>query len=379
MYLAILKKDLKQFFRGKVNIIILLIFPIILITTLSVGLESIMDGGHVFEDESTVYYTISEKSPYKKGFLEFRKAVDESINIKFKEAKNLNEIKEKVDNYEALAYIEFNGEEIEYYESDKGVKLEGRIFKEVFNSFLKECGTYETIGNFNKEAFSSFVQSKYSSFVEEESLNGAKKLTAGEFYTFAELALIIAFLGQTIGELTFKEKRLTTVNRIVISKASHLIMMLSKISLGVIIGTVQTLLVYGYTSLVLKIDWGENTIKFIILFIIFALFMSVSGAVIGALAKTEGIASGILNVFSFIWGALGGCFTPLAMIISIPIINKLVYLSPIYWISTATSTMICGFNTVAYTVAIIIPIGLSIIFLSVYFIKRNNKGGIINV
>ncbi|MGL5416796.1 MAG: ABC transporter permease [Clostridium sp.] len=380
MYLAMLKKDLKQFFREKFNIIILIVFPIVLISTLSVGLQSMMDGGNVFKEdgEHVVYYSIEKDSPYKEGFLGFGQAMDESINVKFKEEKNFEDIKEKVDNNQALAYISFKGEEIEYYTSANGAKIEGRIFNEIFNSFLKEYGSYETIGTFNKAAFMNFVQNKYDTYVEEERINGAKKLTAGEFYTFAELALIISFLGLTIGEMTFKEKRLKTVNRIIMSKSSHLIMLLSKISLGVIIGTLQTLLVYGYTSLVLKVEWGENTVKFLVLFIIYSLFMSITGAVIGSLCKKEGMTSGILNIFSFVWGALGGCFTPLSMIISIPVLNKLVYLSPIYWITTATSTMICGFQTIAYKIAMGIPIVFSIIFLLVYFLKSRDKEAVIN-
>lgn len=381
MYLAMLKKDLKQFFRSKFNVIILLIFPIILITTLAVGLKSIMSGSNIFHENENeiVYYNIIGESPYESSFLEFTKTLDDNIHINFKEISDLNIVKEDINNYKALAYVEFNGEDIKYYSSESGEKTEGKIFKEIFNSFLSGYGTYKTIESFDKNAFNNFVANKYDSYVKQEVLNDKKELGAGEFYTFAELALIIMFLGQTIGEVTFKEKQLRTVNRIVMSKGNHFKMMLSKISLGVIIGTLQTLLVYLYTSLVLKINWGENTIKFIALFIVFSLFVSVVGAVIGALAKTEGVVSGGLNIFAFLAGALGGCFTPLSMIISIPIINKLVYISPVYWISTATSTMICGFETIAYIIALAIPIILALIFLFIYFIAVKRKGGLISV
>ncbi|MGL5648757.1 MAG: ABC transporter permease, partial [Clostridium sp.] len=129
MYLAMLKKDLKQFFREKFNIIILIVFPIVLITTLSVGLQSMMDGENIFKEdgEHVVYYSIEEDSPYKEGFLGFGQAMDESINVKFKEEKKFEDIKEKVDNNEALAYISFKGEKIEYYISANGAKIEGRI------------------------------------------------------------------------------------------------------------------------------------------------------------------------------------------------------------------------------------------------------------
>lgn len=376
MYLAMLKKDFKQFFRSKINVIILIIFPIVLITTLSIGLKDMINGESIFKegDKDIVYYTMDERSKYKEGFLEFTKAVNESVKIQFKEVENLELVKGKVDNYEAIAYINFNGENIEYYSSENGEKTKGKIIKSIFESFLKEYGTYETIGTFNKEAFNSLVKNKYSSYVEEEKLTGAKALTAGDFYTFAELALIILFLGQTIGHLVYKEKELKTIDRIIISKSSNFLMMLSKISLGTLIATFQTILVYFYSSLILGVNWGENSIAFIILFIVFGAFASVVGAVVGILAENEGTVTGGLNIIIFVIGALGGCFTPLTMILSIPIISKLVYISPVYWISTATSTMISGFHSNAYYIAVAIPIILSLIFLGIYFIVTKKRG-----
>ena len=67
------------------------------------------------------------------------------------------------------------------------------------------------------------------------------------------------------------------------------------------------------------------------------------------------------------------------MITSIPIINKIMYISPIYWINTATSTMICGLKSNLYLVAIIIPIVLSILVLISYVIIIKKRGETVDV
>lgn len=379
MYLAMLKKEFKQFFRTKVNIVMLIIFPIVLISTLAVGLKDMMDGESIFSGDikDVVYYTMDDGNKYKEGFLEFSKAVSETVPIIFKVPTDIEKAKLEVDDYKSLAYLEFKGDKIDFYSSKKGMKTKVEIFKGVFDGFLREYATYETIGEFNKEAFADLVKAKFDSYVEMDS-NKGKSVSAAEFYTFAELALIILFLGQTIGEYTYKEKQLKTINRINMSKSNHLMMLLSKISLGTIMGAVQTFLVYGYTSLVLDVDWGENTIKFLILFIVFGAFASIVGAIVGALAKNEGVVAGGLNVAIFFIGTLGGTFTPLSMILTIPGFNKLVYLSPIYWITTSTSTMICGIQTDAYYIALIIPIVLSLIAIAIYCLITKKRGGIVN-
>ena len=74
MFLAMLKKELKQFLRAKRTFIFMFIFPIVLITTLSVGLKNMMTSGDIFgsgDEYSKVYYTIDEDSKYKEGFLAF--------------------------------------------------------------------------------------------------------------------------------------------------------------------------------------------------------------------------------------------------------------------------------------------------------------------
>ena len=55
------------------------------------------------------------------------------------------------------------------------------------------------------------------------------------------------------------------------------------------------------------------------------------------------------------------------------------YLSPIYWINTATSTMICGLESNLYLVAIMIPIILSFLLLIFYSVVMKRKGGAVDV
>ena len=356
MLFVMLKKELKMFFRSKGNVIMLFLFPIVLMTILSLSLNNLMGSQiEIFKEsdkDSIVYYSVEDSSKYKDGFLMFKDEIKKGINIEFKKVENLETVKESIDEKKAIAYVSLYESNFDIYTSKSGDNMKAKVFKSMLESLLNKYGAYEVIGELNPEAFKSLVQNSYDEYVVSEDVNGKKTVTASEYYTFAELALIILNVSSVIGELVYKEKQLNTINRIKMSKSNEKIMILSKVILGTII---------------------------ILLFVVFGLFSSMLGAIVGIVSKTDTAASGLLNGATFIICALGGCYSTRAMITSIPIINKIMYISPIYWINTATSTMICGLKSNLYLVAIIIPIVLSILVLISYVIIIKKRGETVDV
>ncbi|MBU5317373.1 ABC transporter permease [Clostridium bornimense] len=368
MFFVMLKKELKMFFRSKGNVIMLFLFPIILITTLSLSLKNIMSSEtEIFgenDKDSIVYYSVDENAKYKDGFFMFVDRIKKEINIKFKEVEDLDKVKDKIDDDKAIAYVSLYKSNFDIYTSKNGDTTKSKIFKSMIESLFNKYGTYETIEKLNEKSVNNVIKSTYDKYVVSENINGKKTVTSAEYYTFAELALIILNVSTVIGELVYKEKQLNTINRIKMSKVSERTMIFSKIALGIIISILQIILVYIYTTLILKVNWGENTLKFILLFIVFGLFSSMLGAIVGISCKTDTAVAGILNGIMYLICILGGCFSTRLMITKVPILNKLMYLSPIYWINTAINTMICGLDTNLYLVAIMIPIILSFLLFS---------------
>ena len=378
MFFVMLKKELKMFFRSKGNVIMLFLFPIILITTLSLSLKNIMSSEtEIFgenDKDSIVYYSVDENAKYKDGFFMFVDRIKKEINIKFKEVEDLDKVKDKIDDDKAIAYVSLYKINFDIYTSKNGDTTKSKIFKSMIESLFNKYGTYETIEKLNEKSVNNVIKSTYDKYVVSENINGKKTVTSAEYYTFAELALIILNVSTVIGELVYKEKQLNTINRIKMSKVSERTMIFSKIALGIIISILQIILVYIYTTLILKVNWGENTLKFILLFIVFGLFSSMLGAIVGVSCKTDTAVAGILNGIMYLICILGGCFSTRLMITKVPILNKLMYLSPIYWINTAINTMICGLDTNLYLVSIMIPIILSFLLFSYSeIIKRRGE------
>lgn len=380
MFKALLLKEIKQFTRSKGDMFMMFIFPIILITTLGFGLNGLMqsDGEKIFGDDGKkdiVYYNMDKETMYNEGFNAFKDSVEFEVKIKFKEVSSLDSVKNKIDNYNAIAYVKVSKDGFDMYTSKKGESFKSEVFESIFNSVLNEYSIYGTVAKLNPEKVQSLVKSEYKSYIEDERQKD-KTVSSKEYYTFAELALIILYIATTVGEKVYKENELTTINRIRLSKVSEGKLIAAKVSLGVLIGIMQTLLVYVYSIIVLKVNWGDNTIKFIALFILFSIFTSILGAVVGLLAKKDTTVSSVLSILIFVLCASGGAYVPLQMIVSIPVLNKIMYISPIYWINSATSTMVCGYKSNCYLIAVLIPIVISAILLIVYYLIMKKKGGL---
>ena len=380
MFLSLLKKEFKYFIRQKSNVVLLMVFPIILITTLSLGLKDLMDGGNNLfgskDEPAVVYYDINSEK-YADGFNEFKKGVKDLANIDFKESK-LDKVKEEVDNYKAVAFLSITDNKFELYTSENGDNLESKVFKNMVDSMRSEFAGYETIAKKNPAAFANLAKSKIENVLEDKTKE-LRNPTSSEYYTFAELALIILYIAIVVSNSSFAEKKNTTINRIRLSRASELKMLLAKVVCGICIGIGQILIVYVYSSLVLDVNWGENTIPFMILFISLSVYASVSGAILGFIVNNEGTISGILNVVTILICGLGGSYMPLFELTSNPILNNICKISPLYWTNITTNSMVCGIETNAYYVALIFPILLSLLLCFVYLIFRKKKGVISNV
>lgn len=381
MFLAMLKKEFKQMLRSKKNLIVMFLFPIILITTLSIGLKNMMASKDIFgsgNEYSKVYYTINGNTKYAQGFLEFKEGVEEAVNIKFEETSSLDMVEDEVDKYNALVHIEVNDSSFNLYSSKNGEKIKTKIFRGIFESILNEYAAFETIGKYNPRAFENLVQNKYDEYVVKKDIGEARNITSAEYYTFAELALIILYIAGIVGESVYKEKQLTTINRIRLSKMRESFLIGAKVLVGIIISILQTLLVYVYSTHVLDVDWGENIFKFMSMFFTFGVFASVIGALVGIIAKNDTTVIGSIQVSIVVICFLGGAYTPLSIMVGMGPISKLLFISPVYWINTAIGSLLCGIESNAYLIALIMPLGLSALCLLAYFGILRNKGGFAN-
>lgn len=381
MLFSILKKEFTEIFRTKSFIVMMFVFPLVLITTLGLGLKDIMTNNNMFsenDESSKVYYTLDESSQYANGFNEAKKGIEDAINVKFVESSSLSEVEGDVDNYNAYFHVEIADDGFKVYSPKSGERQKGKIVRNVFESVLNQYASHITIYKENPQAMQNLIKSKYDEYVVKDS-DSLEDLSSTQYYTFAELALIIFYISSTVGELVYSERKLNTIDRVFLSKANEASFLLAKTIVGTIIAFLQTITVYLYSTYVLDVDWGENVLKFIFIFVCFGLFVSMLGAVTGLISKNDTTVSGVLNIITIIVCFLGGCYIPLSLITTIPVIGDLVILSPIYWINASIGSILCGAESNAFMVSIGSSVIGTFVLLIVFVLALRGKGGVGNV
>ena len=164
-----------MFFRSKGNVIMLFLFPIVLMTILSLSLNNLMGSQiEIFKEsdkDSIVYYSVEDSSKYKDGFLMFKDEIKKEINIEFKKVENLETVKESIDEKKAIAYVSLYESNFDIYTSKNGDNMKAKVFKSMLESLLNKYGAYEAIGELNPKAFKSLVQNSYDEYVVSEDVD----------------------------------------------------------------------------------------------------------------------------------------------------------------------------------------------------------------
>lgn len=372
MFISMVIKELKLFSRNKGSLVMMFAFPIILITILGFALESMMGSDINFFDDSKVIYII-EDSKYEAGFNIFKETMeDEFDGLIFEETKDIEESKKLVLDNKAMCFISITNDGYSYFRNEKGESQNSKIFRSIFEGVINKYALIDVVMKNDPAIISSITKDEADKYTDEITV-GNRTIISIDYYTFAELALIILYVSAIVGESVVNEKKLGTFNRISLSNASTLKLILSKISLGLIIVSIQILVVYFYSTIVLKAHWGENYLYMIFNLLCLGIFSSVLGVVVGMIIKDGKTLNGILNIIIVIMCLFGGSYTPLSMVKSIPVLGDIAIISPVYWINSSLISLSTGVTDTYSKVAISITLGLSFILVFIYLIYSKTK------
>ena len=146
----LVKKELMHFFKNKMDIVTMVIFPIVLILVMGTSLKGIMNvDTNIFKDE-VVYYSIDCKNnTYIKNFEIIKSNLEKNYNIKFKLIEDIITAKENVNLEKSLAYISINNNGYEFYRNENGENTSQKIFRNMFEQFLHKNSLVETISENN--------------------------------------------------------------------------------------------------------------------------------------------------------------------------------------------------------------------------------------
>lgn len=372
---SLIKKEIKHFFRNKSNVVTMFIFPVILIVIMGFSLNGLMNiDTNIFENKK-VYYKINNlniENKYSQLFKNFKDNCEKELKIEFQEITEENYGKDSVDKYEALAFININEDNYDFYRNEKKEDSSQKIFRSIFEQYLESYSviniTLDKDSNILKEVKESEI------IVKDQGISN-DGISSFTYYTFAELVLIILYISQITSVSTYNEGLEKTYLRLKVSKASEFNIILSKLILGVVVGVLQILVVYFVSTVFLNINWGENLREIIAVLISLIIFSSILGITIGYVFKDSKAASSVINVLLIVLGLLGGSYLPISLIKSNTVTSLLCKITPTYWANISLLSLSTGIKTNYSIISIVISLELSLILLLICVFSNSFKVG----
>ena len=372
----LIKKEIIQFLRNKTDVLTMFIFPIILIVVMGTALNGLMNvDKNIFENKD-IYY---KKSGTKDAdlyniFINFKKSFTDTIKVNFIEVKDNKKAIDSVNNGDSLCFIEIKDNDYDYYKSQNRDISSQKIFKNIFEQYIKRYTLIENIGANNPNIIQDILNEESLIFIKEEGINN-KGIDSFTYYTFAELILIMMYVSGITSISMYKEGLQGTITRIRMSKTSNLSVILSKIILGVIIGILQTIVIYLVSTVFLGVNWGNDLIQIFMVIVSFIIFSSVLGVASSMIFSDNKTASSFINTVIIILGFLGGSYMPISLIKSTKLTNILCQLTPTYWANISLLSLSTGLNSDYTYISISLSLSISAILILLASIVNKLKTG----
>ena len=376
--LTLIKKELKAFFRSKSDVIIMLIFPVILIFVMGKSLNNLMSVEKNIFNNKTIYYRINAPINNEKNlqlFYDFMINIEKKTNVKFIENKNYKNATNDVNNNKAICFMDIYDNKINYFRNEKKESTESKIFRNLYEQYMRKYSFLQTMSKSNSKQMTSLSNYQIKILLKDENIN-EEEISSYTYYTFAELILIILYISTLTSISMYKERFLHTMTRLKVSGTNKFNILASKIALGIIIGLMQTFVVYIMSTKLLHVNWGDNLIYIMLVLISFIIFSSVLGIFISIIFDDQKTAYTVNNILIIIMGFLGGSYVPICLVKSTRITGFLCNIMPNYWANTAILGLHYDMETKYYIISILISLSLSVIMLIVgNFISEQKVGG----
>ncbi len=358
----ICKKEIKQFFRNKLNLAFVFLAPIILIAVFSLVMKNYI--GNKTNNEvisgKTVYYIMNDDGEYAEKFADFSKSVAERFGIKMEETTDYESSVENVKKQEALAVITINEAGCDYYRCSFNETDDAKLFRNVFT---------EAFGNISET--SSKVQT-----VELE----MPAIDSYGYYTLSELGFIIIYISAILAYAVYEEREKRTLNRILLSKVGMGSFLFTKFFMGLFMAVLQIASAYIFSTFVLDVDWGKKTFLIILVYLSLGIFSASFGiSVAMTVRKREGIDN-IVMLVAILCGYMGGAFVPASVLESKNIIRHIIKIDPLYWCNKAVISLYGGEVNSDIAVSVCLSLGLatvlSTVCVCIYNSRRAKEGNL---
>ncbi|MEW9076809.1 ABC transporter permease [Terrisporobacter glycolicus] len=375
--LALIKKEVKQFFKHKINIIMMFIFPIILIFIMGKSLNGPVSMDKNIFNNKIIYYRVNtpiENEVDLQRFYDFMIHFEKNTNVNFIENNNYKKATNDVNNNKAICFMDIYDNDINYFRNKKIESTESIIFRNLYEQYMKKYTFLQSIYKSNTEKIKDVLDYDIKIWLKDESID-QKQVNAFTYYTFAELILIILYISNLTSVSMYKGEYLHTITKIERYKKKKINILLSKIVFGIVIGILQIIIVYITSTKFFDVSWGENLLYIFMVLISLIIFSSILGIFMATIFSNKKTCYMVNNILIIIMGFLGGSYVPICLVKSERITSFLSKIIPSYWANISILSLSYDIKTKYYIFSICISLSLSLLMLILGSLISKLKAG----
>ncbi len=359
---SLIIKGIKQDFRDKRSMALMIALPIVLMIILGAALSGTTSnaGDNISVD---AIYSIEGNGTNKEAFVNFINGFKEMEDVNFTKVEDEIKATNLIKNLEYSCYIKFDSEKnfLTLYKNDR-YSLSASITESIFRTYVQRYNVITEIVAFNPKVISEITNEEELTYTEVVSLNKKVKPRAIDYYGITMTTLIILYASLIAAFNMRKEDFMNTKARLLISPISK-----SEIFIGKTVGTflssmAQVFVVILFSKYVLGVNWGTN-VSIVLILILSELLMAISlGTGVGLLVSSEGALNGILQTIIPFMVFLGGGYLNIDMFNS-DLIYKISWISPVRWMNSTLFSIIYNNDMSRVGITIGINLCMAIFFL----------------
>lgn len=417
MIVQLIKKQLLLLLRNRIQLLMLLVLPIILIVILSTALSGFMQGDNpqltikiawleqqdetsqvdtflenmnelgvssdVFPDKDALHMTTILRedvflSEELSSMIELHQ-IDESEKEKIIEDANYAAVIEVPEDFtldllQAMALEDNSVPKLELY-----VNQEQQIGTEVVESIIHNFNEMIVMNQFMEESDLPITVEELNNHDVPGELKHMEQripISSQAYYTIGMAVMNALYVASTLGFFAYREKEIHVFDRLIVADMSRWKFFLSVLISGAIVSFMQLLFIFGFSWLVFKIAWPS---MMVFLTITLSLALAVGGTTVLLTAisyriNTEEIIGFFSGIIVSIFAFLGGSFFPIGELS--PLIQQIGNLTPNGASLSAYIQVLQGapFKEIAsYIVVLLCFTVVSILLAVISYPKRGSK------
>jgi ABC-2 type transport system permease protein len=354
-------KEIIQILRDKRAMIMMVLFPMLLMTILGIALSGAFEGSSI-NLNSKIIYTIKGEGELSKAFTSYMDGIKD-MGIEFQGAKSeeegLSSIKDAT--YSCYIKLDAGSNKLELYKNER-YDFSANLIESTLRFFVDKFNVIYEISKVNPTKVNELSQNNQVDYVESLSLEKKSEPRAKDFYAITMMTLIIMYSSLTGAYSIIGEKTRKTKDRIFISPTKKYEFFMGKLTGTVIVTMLQMIVVILFSKFVLRANLGEN-ILLVLAMVLVQIIMAISiGIGVAMLIDNEATVTSLLNTITPFTVFLGGGYIPLDQFGS-SILNSLSKLSPLKWTNEALFKVIYASDYSLVNHAVIINLCVAFIFI----------------